>query len=460
MEGLENLFQIRSPSPVSSLSASLRTRRLSATKSDLIKFEIECLKFSLKETVDKLIIANGGEKASSHIRPSETKKPMKIRYKESREKLFHEQTLDPINEAMERMVFVKLGTDVAQLRKILSDTINDLDSTNDFKCLKILIDTEIRLEAEERNLIEQNSNCEILYKFLEKKFDEDTNIYKTKVKYVDDEIANIKSELDDFKGENKIKLRVLNDWESTRYGQLKFITESKEKQLSTIAHNYKQDSTRELRLKHEIESKLPNLILSCFRALCFLILAFLLNQNANYEDLTQQWKKKYERELQHLDEQINETKDVMIALKLKYDVMNMHYCSREEEIRDYLEERKIREDELILVERRNEAAVKIQAWWRGIMLFYSFFKSLVGKDVVVELKNDLSICGTLHSVDQYLNIKLTDISVTDPDKYPHMLSVKNCFIRGSVVRYVQLPSDEIDTQLLQDASRKETVTTR
>ncbi|TNM87731.1 hypothetical protein fugu_005952 [Takifugu bimaculatus] len=56
---------------------------------------------------------------------------------------------------------------------------------------------------------------------------------------------------------------------------------------------------------------------------------------------------------------------------------------------------------------------------------------------------------------EYLNIKLTDISVTDPEKYPHMLSVKNCFIRGSVVRYVQLPADEVDTQLLQDAARKE-----
>ncbi|CAG5129699.1 U6 snRNA-associated Sm-like protein LSm2 [Biomphalaria glabrata] len=89
------------------------------------------------------------------------------------------------------------------------------------------------------------------------------------------------------------------------------------------------------------------------------------------------------------------------------------------------------------------------------MLFYSFFKSLVGKEVVVELKNDLCICGTLHSVDQFLNIKLTDISVTDPEKYPHMLSVKTCFIRGSVVRYVQLPADECDTQLLQDATRKE-----
>ncbi|XP_040039557.1 smx5 [Gasterosteus aculeatus] len=104
---------------------------------------------------------------------------------------------------------------------------------------------------------------------------------------------------------------------------------------------------------------------------------------------------------------------------------------------------------------RHQHSTHIRKKPTAIMLFYSFFKSLVGKDVVVELKNDLSICGTLHSVDQYLNIKLTDISVTDPEKYPHMLSVKNCFIRGSVVRYVQLPADEVDTQLLQDAARKE-----
>uniref|UniRef100_T1L5N5 Sm domain-containing protein n=1 Tax=Tetranychus urticae TaxID=32264 RepID=T1L5N5_TETUR len=55
------------------------------------------------------------------------------------------------------------------------------------------------------------------------------------------------------------------------------------------------------------------------------------------------------------------------------------------------------------------------------MLFYSFFKSLIGKDVIVELKNDLNICGTLHSVDQYLNFKLVDITVMDCNKYPYML---------------------------------------
>jgi len=34
------------------------------------------------------------------------------------------------------------------------------------------------------------------------------------------------------------------------------------------------------------------------------------------------------------------------------------------------------------------------------------------------------------------------------------IAVKNCFIRGSVVRYVQLPADAVDTQLLEDATRR------
>ncbi|CAO0796359.1 hypothetical protein V8B55DRAFT_1373974 [Mucor lusitanicus] len=89
------------------------------------------------------------------------------------------------------------------------------------------------------------------------------------------------------------------------------------------------------------------------------------------------------------------------------------------------------------------------------MLFYSFFKTLVDQRVTVELKNDLAITGVLKSVDQFLNIKLDDIQVVDEERYPHMASVKNCFIRGSVVRYVQLPAEAVDTHLLQDAARRE-----
>ena len=85
---------------------------------------------------------------------------------------------------------------------------------------------------------------------------------------------------------------------------------------------------------------------------------------------------------------------------------------------------------------------------------HSFFKTLIDTTVTVELKNDIQIRGTLKSVDQYLNIKLDDITVVDEIKYPHLSAVKNVFIRGSVVRYVHLPAAAVDVALLEDATRR------
>ena len=71
------------------------------------------------------------------------------------------------------------------------------------------------------------------------------------------------------------------------------------------------------------------------------------------------------------------------------------------------------------------------------------------------MKNDLSLTGTLESVDQYLNVKLTNVEVVDKERFPQLVSVKSCFVRGSTIRYIQIPRDEVDTELLQDAARKE-----
>lgn len=85
--------------------------------------------------------------------------------------------------------------------------------------------------------------------------------------------------------------------------------------------------------------------------------------------------------------------------------------------------------------------------------FYSFFRNLVGCQVAIELKNDVIISGELHSIDQFLNIKLNNISV-DPEKYPQLVCLKNMYIRGSVVRYIMLDPKDIDVDALQDSSRK------
>ena len=79
----------------------------------------------------------------------------------------------------------------------------------------------------------------------------------------------------------------------------------------------------------------------------------------------------------------------------------------------------------------------------------------MGKEIAVELKNDIVLTGILHSVDQYLNVKLIEVRVVEPQKYPQLTALKTCFIRGSVVRYIQIPPEHVDTQLLQDATRQE-----
>jgi hypothetical protein len=109
----------------------------------------------------------------------------------------------------------------------------------------------------------------------------------------------------------------------------------------------------------------PEGIEKCFNNI---LTAFLENRTAYFEDLTRQWIEKYETEVKQLDEQINETKDIMITLKIKYDDMVEQFNIREEEIQEYLEEKKIKTDAAEKAEREYQAIVRIQSWWKGIMV--------------------------------------------------------------------------------------------
>jgi small nuclear ribonucleoprotein (snRNP)-like protein len=47
--------------------------------------------------------------------------------------------------------------------------------------------------------------------------------------------------------------------------------------------------------------------------------------------------------------------------------------------------------------------------------------SILSDMSAVELKNDVVLTGTLQSVDQYLNIKLSHVSVVNKEKYPQLV---------------------------------------
>jgi len=87
----------------------------------------------------------------------------------------------------------------------------------------------------------------------------------------------------------------------------------------------------------------------------------------------------------------------------------------------------------------------------------SVFKGLIDRNISikVELKNGVELSGTLTYFDHTLNLYLDNPVVSDPEKYPQFLSLKTCFIRGSTVRYIHLPPNELDLEIIQEACKKE-----
>ncbi|RKP37731.1 hypothetical protein BJ085DRAFT_11534, partial [Dimargaris cristalligena] len=66
-----------------------------------------------------------------------------------------------------------------------------------------------------------------------------------------------------------------------------------------------------------------------------------------------------------------------------------------------------------------------------------------GRMIQVELKNGETFTGHLEQYDNFMNITLREIKQTSADgqKFWHL---PECYIRGSTIKYVQMPPEIID----------------
>jgi U6 snRNA-associated Sm-like protein LSm2 len=86
-------------------------------------------------------------------------------------------------------------------------------------------------------------------------------------------------------------------------------------------------------------------------------------------------------------------------------------------------------------------------------VFQTMFRSLVGNKVIVELKNDFVMKGTLQSSDDCLNLLLVEVEVLNAASYPQLTRISEAFIRGSAVNVIHLPPDDIDLAKVRALSR-------
>lgn len=77
-----------------------------------------------------------------------------------------------------------------------------------------------------------------------------------------------------------------------------------------------------------------------------------------------------------------------------------------------------------------------------------FLQSLTGEKVVVELKDDYQIIGTIRQVDAYMNVEMVGVTIRKPiDLKSEMYedtSADYILIKGPRVRYVSVPDESVD----------------
>lgn len=88
------------------------------------------------------------------------------------------------------------------------------------------------------------------------------------------------------------------------------------------------------------------------------------------------------------------------------------------------------------------------------MLFLQLFQSLEGKEVTVELRNDMMVRGILQSADQYYNFRIKNVEVLNSPPSINLNILKDMFIRGSSIRYIRMSREDVDLELLHDATRR------
>lgn len=150
---------------------------------------------TLKDAINQLIIANSGEKNIS-VDSLEKRKPMAERFKTPRrDNLMQVKTIERVDNVMQRMLMVKLRNDTSRLRKILSETCDEIDTNGTFTTLKYYVDEESQAESEEQQLIEDYVKNKHLFEFLGKHYKNDFEKHKQLCYELDSQIHELENEI-------------------------------------------------------------------------------------------------------------------------------------------------------------------------------------------------------------------------------------------------------------------------
>lgn len=317
----------------------------------LTPFEKMAVVSVLKQTIAKIsVINNVFDSKHKLVELPPPKPPMEVRFnKDQIEKLYDEQTLQPLRECYKAMSENKLKNDIELIRCALEICVKEIEETGKFDRFAEFIFSENREAHDEYSLLAKyDTNLQELEELQkhskQKRAENDALLFQ-----LDEDLFNLKTECEDKRELHKLEIKMIEKWESARQEQVEAIFNHELKNLNQSRDDYEEKTERELIAINEI--------MAFYRAKC-----------TKLECLIEQWQRRFEDERKVLDERIKHTQENIDDVRSKHQMIQKWYKEREQFIENYYIEQQRKEECRRLEQEKRSAAIRIQAWWRGTMV--------------------------------------------------------------------------------------------
>lgn len=317
---------------------------------NLSNFEKSAVLSILNDTISKIIVANHGFSGKNSVVELPVRPPMHIRFKAPiLDKLYNEETLEPLRECFEAISMSKLEADVEVVRCALEICCKELREMCGFDDFAEFIFNENREAYDEYNLLKVY--CENIKKMddLQQKLKKNHQENEALLAKLEDDIFHLKTESENKEKINRLEAKMVKKWENARQEQVDAVFNHELKSLYQSRDDYEEKTERELIVINEL-------------------MAFYETKCRNLEESIKSWHERFETEKMQLDEEIKHTEDNIADIKSKYEQIRGRYEEREQFIEEYYIEQKELEEIRKIEAGQRASATRIQAWWRGTMV--------------------------------------------------------------------------------------------
>nr|XP_003705396.2 PREDICTED: IQ domain-containing protein G [Megachile rotundata] len=252
-------------------------------------------------------------------------------------------------DAEEQATSEKLYEDSLYIRKVMEDLKEEIREHGTFEFLTKEIEEITRRKKEEENLLEQEEKLKKTVTELQKLIADEKIANEENKRRMMYELSEKQRNTERLKIISHAEQEYLAAWEKARYEQNQLRCDMEIKQLEKMLNDYSVQEKNEERVHRELTK-------------------FLTWETASFKKQAREWKERYIREKEMYEKEIWQLRIEIESRQKELEELKEEYRRNQEFIDMCLAEKEELRRQKEREELMRKSTVKIQAWWRGVMV--------------------------------------------------------------------------------------------